>query len=206
MAIDPADYRDVVRRALDEDVRDGDITTEATVAATVQARGVFLIKAPCVLAGLDVAFETFRLLEPSVRVEARKGDGDACAAGDEIATVFGSARALLVGERTALNFLQRLSGIATRARRFVEASGGRITILDTRKTTPTLRVLEKYAVRAGGASNHRVGLFDAILIKENHIAAVGSVTAAVAAARRQSPNVMIEVEVESLDEDRKSVV
>jgi len=101
MPIDPADYRDVVRRALDEDVRDGDITTEATVAATVQARGVFLIKAPCVLAGLDVAFETFRLLEPSVRVEARKGDGDACAAGEEIATVFGSARALCVADAGA---------------------------------------------------------------------------------------------------------
>ena len=200
MPIDPADYRDVVRRALDEDVRDGDITTEATVAATVQARGVFLIKAPCVLAGLDVAFETFRLLEPSVRVEARKGDGDACAAGEEIATVFGSARALLVGERTALNFLQRLSGIATRARGFVNASGGRITILDTRKTTPTLRMLEKYAVRAGGATNHRVGLYDAILIKDNHIRLAGGVSAAVERARAHRPGLPVEIEAETLDQ------
>jgi len=200
MPIDPADYRDIVQRALEEDVRDGDITTEATVAATVQARGVFLIKAPCVLAGLDVAFETFRLLESSVRVETRKGDGDACAAGDEIATVFGSARALLVGERTALNFLQRLSGIATRARGFVDASGGRITILDTRKTTPTLRLLEKYAVRAGGATNHRVGLYDAILIKDNHIRLAGGVSAAVERARTHRPGLPVEIEAETLDQ------
>jgi nicotinate-nucleotide pyrophosphorylase (carboxylating) len=200
MRLDPADYRDIVRRALDEDVRDGDVTTDATVAAAVQARGVFLVKGDCVLAGLDVAFETFRLLEPSVRVESRTRDGDRCAAGDEIATVFGSARALLVGERTALNFLQRLSGIATRARRFVEAAGGRITILDTRKTTPTLRVLEKYAVRAGGATNHRVGLYDAILIKDNHIRLAGGVSAAVERARAHRPGMAVEIEAETLEQ------
>ena len=200
MRLDPAEYREIVQRALDEDVRDGDITTDATVAKTVQARGVFLVKADCVLAGLDVAFETFRLLEPAVRVEARKRDGECCAAGEEIATVFGSARALLVGERTALNFLQRLSGIATRARRFVEAAGGRITILDTRKTTPTLRVLEKYAVRAGGATNHRIGLFDAILIKDNHIRLAGGVAAAVERARAHRPGLPVEIEAETLEQ------
>jgi nicotinate-nucleotide pyrophosphorylase (carboxylating) len=196
-------YRDIVRRALEEDVRDGDITTDATVLPAQQARGVFLVKADCVVAGLDVAFEAFRQLEPSVRITARTQDGEPCrAAGAEagIAEVAGSARALLIGERTALNFLQRLSGIATRARRFVEASGGRITILDTRKTTPTLRVLEKYAVRAGGASNHRVGLFDAILIKDNHIRLAGGVRAAVERVRAHRPGMRVEIEAETLDQ------
>ena len=198
LPLDPALYRDTVARALDEDVRDGDITTDATVAPALQARGVFLVKSDCVLAGLDVAFETFRQVEPGVRCEARKGDGDACRAGEVVAEITGTARALLVGERTALNFLQRLSGIATRARRFVDAAGGRITILDTRKTTPTLRVLEKYAVRAGGASNHRAGLFDAILIKDNHIRLAGGVRAAVERARAHRPGLAVEIEAETL--------
>ena len=196
-------YRDIVRRALEEDVRDGDITTDATVLPAQQARGVFIVKADCVVAGLDVAFEAFRQLEPAVRITARTHDGESCiaaGAGAEIAEVAGSARALLVGERTALNFLQRLSGIATRARRFVAASGGHITILDTRKTTPTLRVLEKYAVRAGGASNHRAGLFDAVLIKDNHIRLAGGVQAAVARVRAHRPGMRVEIEAETLDQ------
>jgi len=196
--LDPALYRDIVRRALEEDVRDGDITTDATVPTALAARGVLLVKSGCVLAGLDVAMEAFHQIEPGVRVDARKHDGDACLAGEEIAEVFGSARALLVGERTALNFLQRLSGIATRARLFVDATGGRITILDTRKTTPTLRVLEKYAVRAGGATNHRVGLFDAILIKDNHIRLAGGVKAAVERSRAHRPGLPVEIEAETL--------
>ena len=196
--LDPALYRDIVRRALEEDVRDGDITTDATVPPALQARGVFLMKADCVLAGLDVAFETFRQVEPGVHCVARRQDGDACRAGEEIAEIRGTARALLVGERTALNFLQRLSGIATRARRFVDAAGGGITILDTRKTTPTLRVLEKYAVRAGGASNHRAGLYDAILIKDNHIRLAGGVPAAIAGARAHRPGLPVEIEAETL--------
>jgi nicotinate-nucleotide pyrophosphorylase (carboxylating) len=200
LPLDPGLYREIVQRALDEDVRDGDITTEATVAAAAQARGVFLVKADCVLAGLDVACETFRLLEPTVRVEAHKQDGAACAAGQEIAAVYGSARTLLVGERTALNFLQRLSGIATCARRFVDAGGARITVLDTRKTTPTLRALEKYAVRAGGATNHRAGLFDAILIKDNHIRLAGGIAAAVRRARDYRPGLPVEIEAETLDQ------
>src|SRR5438034_4254712 len=191
-------YLDTVRRALNEDVRDGDITTDATVPSGQQARGVFVVKSDCVLAGIDVAFEAFRQLDPDVRTSAGRHDGDFCRAGDELAAVEGSARALLIGERTALNFLQRLCGIATRARRFVEAGGGRITILDTRKTTPTLRVLEKYAVRAGGASNHRAGLFDAILIKDNHINLAGGVTAAVERARAHRPGMPVEIEAGTL--------
>jgi nicotinate-nucleotide pyrophosphorylase (carboxylating) len=201
--LSPDLYRDIVARALEEDVRDGDVTTEATVAPALMARGVFLAKADCVIAGLDVAFEAFRQVAAAEKgpypfFAGSKRDGDACRAGDEIAEVRGTARALLVGERTALNFLQRLSGIATRARQYVDAAGGRITILDTRKTTPTLRVLEKYAVRAGGASNHRVGLYDAILIKDNHIRLAGGVRAAVDAVRRHRPGMAIEIEAETL--------
>jgi nicotinate-nucleotide pyrophosphorylase (carboxylating) len=196
----PELYRDIVRRALDEDVGAGDITTDATVAPTRRARGIFVIKADCVLAGFDVALEAFRLLDPGIRATVRAGDGEWCHRGDEVAEVSGTARALLIGERTALNFLQRLCGIATRTRRFVDAADGQITILDTRKTTPTLRVLEKYAVRAGGATNHRVGLFDAILIKENHIHIAGGVANAVALTRERHPGLSIEIEAENLDE------
>lgn len=203
--LDPAVYRDLVVRALAEDVGRGDVTTDATVDPTLRARGVFLVKADCVVAGLDVALEAFRQLEPDVSATRRKRDGDWCVPGDQIAEIVGSARALLVGERTALNFLQRLSGIATRARQFVDAAGGRITILDTRKTTPTLRALEKYAVRAGGAQNHRVGLFDAVFIKDNHLRLAGGVAAAVARARAHAPGLTIEVEAQSLDEVDQAV-
>jgi nicotinate-nucleotide pyrophosphorylase (carboxylating) len=196
--LDPEAYRELVRRALAEDVQDGDVTTEATVDADRRAAGVFLAKSDCVIAGLDVAFEAFRQIAPAVTATAWKRDGDRCRSGDRIARVEGPARALLVGERTALNFLQRLSGIATRARQFVDASGGAITILDTRKTTPTLRALEKYAVRAGGATNHRAGLYDAVLIKDNHVRLAGGVAPAVDRARRARPRMPIEVEAETL--------
>jgi nicotinate-nucleotide pyrophosphorylase (carboxylating) len=196
--LDPAQYQDIVRRALEEDLGGGDITTAATVPAEELARGVFLVKADCVLAGLDVAFEAFRQLDPTVRSTARRHDGDRCAPGDDVAEVIGSARALLTGERAALNFLQRMSGIATRARLFVNAAGGRITVLDTRKTTPTLRALEKYAVAAGGAANHRFGLFDAILIKDNHVRLAGGVKAAVARARASHSGISVEIEAQSL--------
>ncbi len=200
LSLDAAAYRDVVRRALAEDIGPGDVTTDAIVSPDLRARGVFLAKARCVVAGLDVAFEVFRQLEPSVRVANEKRDGDLCEAGETVAAVEGSARALLVGERTALNFLQRLSGVATEARRFVDAAAGRITVLDTRKTTPTLRVLEKYAVRAGGATNHRAGLFDAVLIKDNHIRLAGGVCPAIARVREHCPGMRIEVEAQSLEE------
>jgi len=196
----PDEYREIVRRALDEDIGSGDVTTEATIGADRRARGVFLVKADCVVAGLDVALEVFRLLDPGIDATLRRRDGDRCQAGEEIAEVSGSARALLVGERTALNFLQRLSGIATRARRFVDVAGGRIVVLDTRKTTPGLRVLEKYAVRAGGAANHRAGLFDAVLIKDNHIRLAGGVAEAVARMRESQPGLPIEIEAQSLNE------
>jgi nicotinate-nucleotide pyrophosphorylase (carboxylating) len=199
--LDPVHYRDIVRRALEEDIGGGDVTSEATVPRDQQARGVFLVKADCVLAGLDIAIETFRQLDPDFLVALRKRDGDRClrpGGGEDIGEVVGNARALLAGERTALNFLQRLSGIATRARQFVEAAGGRITILDTRKTTPTLRALEKYAVAVGGATNHRRGLFDAVLIKDNHVRLAGGVRAAVAKARERRSDLRIEVEAQSL--------
>lgn len=197
-ALDPAQYRDLVRRALEEDLGSGDVTTDAIVSPQQRARGVFLVKEDCVLAGLDVALETFRQLEAGVKVTVRKQDGDRVMQGEEIAEIVGAARTLLIAERTALNFLQRLSGIATQARAFVEAAGGRITILDTRKTTPTLRALEKYAVSAGGATNHRLGLFDAILIKDNHVRLAGGVQAAVARVRRLQPQMLVEVEAQSL--------
>jgi nicotinate-nucleotide pyrophosphorylase (carboxylating) len=198
--LDPRLYRDLVRRALDEDVRDGDVTTEAIVPADVQARGTFLVKSEGVLAGLDVAFEVFRQLDkgPVGSFAVRVRDGEWCRPGTEVADVVAPARTLLVGERTALNFLQRMSGIATLARRFTEAANGRIAILDTRKTTPTLRALEKYAVLAGGGANHRIGLFDAILIKDNHIALAGGVKAAIDRARAHRPGMPIEIEAATL--------
>ena len=198
--LDPRLYRELVHRALDEDVRDGDVTTEAIVPADVQARGTFLIKSEGVLAGLDVAFEVFRQLDrgPVGSFAVRVRDGEWCQPGTEVADVVAPARTLLVGERTALNFLQRMSGIATLARRFAEAANGRIAILDTRKTTPTLRALEKYAVRVGGGANHRIGLFDAILIKDNHIALSGGVKAAIDRARAHRPGMPIEIEAATL--------
>jgi nicotinate-nucleotide pyrophosphorylase (carboxylating) len=195
-----ADYRELVRQALVEDIGRGDVTTMATVAADQQARGVMLVKSRCVIAGLDVAAEAFRQLDPRMSVVARRNDGDWCEPGEEVAEIRGAARALLTGERTALNLLQRLSGIATLARRFVEASGGRITVLDTRKTTPLLRALEKYAVRAGGATNHRMRLDDGVLIKDNHVRLAGGVREAVARVRRAGTTLPIEVEAQSLAE------
>jgi len=198
--LDATLYRDIVRRALHEDVGQGDITTAVTVALGQRARGVFVARSPCVIAGMDVVAEVFRQLQPDVEVSFRLREGDRCSPGEGIGDVAGLARTLLAGERTALNFLQRLSGIATLTRQFVDAAGGRITVLDTRKTTPTLRALEKYAVAVGGAANHRFGLFDAILIKDNHVRLAGGVRAAVAAARARRPELPIEVEAQTLSE------
>lgn len=204
-SLDPALFHDIVRRALAEDIGAGDVTSEATVPAGQKARGVLLIKQECVLAGIGVAFETFRQLDSTVTVSATRHDGDRCLVGDEVATIVGPARVLLAGERTALNFLQRMSGIATRTRQFVDAAGGTLTILDTRKTTPTLRVLEKYAVLAGGGTNHRVGLYDAILIKDNHVRLAGGVKAAVTLARQRRPDLTVEVEAQTLAEVDEAV-
>ena len=198
--LEPGEYQDIVRRALEEDIGTGDVTTEAIVAPSQQARGTFLVKADCVLAGVEVAADAFRQLDARVQMHFFRRDGARCRSGDTVGEVTGLARTLLTAERTALNFLQRLSGIATRAREFVDAADGRITVLDTRKTTPTLRALEKYAVTAGGARNHRIGLFDAILIKDNHIALAGGVAAAIERARQYRPDMPIEVEATRLEE------
>ncbi|HET9468117.1 MAG TPA: carboxylating nicotinate-nucleotide diphosphorylase [Vicinamibacterales bacterium] len=196
--LDPNLYRDLVRRALAEDLAGGDITTDAIIAQADRARGTFLAKSPCTLAGLDVALEAFSQLDSGVDVTWKVHDGDECAAGMTIGHLTGRARALLSGERTALNFLQHLSGIATLARQFVQASGGAITILDTRKTTPTLRALEKYAVRTGGATNHRMSLNDGVMIKDNHIRLGGGIARGVAQVRACGAKPIIEVEVETL--------
>jgi nicotinate-nucleotide pyrophosphorylase (carboxylating) len=189
-----------VRRALAEDLGWGDVTTEATVPTNLHARGVLVARCACVLAGLDVAAEAFRQLDPRMEFARKRSDGDACQPGETIADVVGFAAALLTAERTALNFLQRLSGIATLTRRFVDAAGGRLIVLDTRKTTPTLRVLEKYAVRAGGGVNHRGGLDDGILIKENHIRLGGGVAEVVKKMRGAGHEMPVEIEAQSLRE------
>ena len=196
----PADYRDVVRRALEEDLDGGDVTSDATVTPGQRGRGELRARQACVLAGIDVAAEVFRQRDAEAVMSRRLRDGEPCAAGEVIAIVEGLAAALLSAERTALNFLQRLSGIATVARRYVAAADGRTTILDTRKTTPTLRALEKYAVRAGGVTNHRYGLGDGLLIKDNHVRLAGSITAAVSRARAVGCGTPVEVEAQSLME------
>ncbi|HXH23929.1 MAG TPA: carboxylating nicotinate-nucleotide diphosphorylase, partial [Vicinamibacterales bacterium] len=203
--LDPGLYREIVRRALAEDFGWGDVTTEAVIDRDQQARGVIVAKSRCVIAGLDIACEAFRQLDPVVRITVLCHDSAWCEPGTVIAELCGHAAALLTAERTALNFLQRLSGIATLTRRFVEAAGGRITILDTRKTTPTLRALEKYAVRAGGGVNHRSGLDDGILIKDNHVRLAGGVGAAVRRMRKANREMPTEVEAQSLDQVREAL-
>ncbi len=196
-----AEVRAIVRLALAEDVGRGDLTTESTVPPDAVAGAEILQKAPGVLCGLPVVETVFAELDPRVRVQRLVEEGTA---GDQrtVARIEGPAAAILTGERTALNFLQRLSGVATAARRAVElVAGTRAEIIDTRKTTPGMRVLEKYAVRVGGARNHRAGLDDGFLIKENHIRAAGGIAAAVRAATgRAAPGQVVEVEVTTLDE------
>jgi nicotinate-nucleotide pyrophosphorylase (carboxylating) len=198
--LEPSAYSELVRRALAEDLGKGDITTNALVGQNDRARGRFVAKSPCTIAGIDVAVETFVQLDPDVKAARHVNDGDECSEGTVIAEITGGARALLSGERTALNFLQHLSGIATLARRFVRAAGGTITVLDTRKTLPTFRALEKYAVRVGGATNHRMSLDAGVLIKDNHIRLMTSVAGAVAQVRAFGSKLPVEVEVETLDE------
>lgn len=191
-----ADIAAIIRLALAEDIGRGDLTTDAIVPAAALARTVIEQKAPGVLCGLPVVERVFALLDPRVRVIPAADEGSW---GDRrvVAQIDGPARAILTGERTALNFLQRLSGVATMSRRAAEAVAGSGAIaLDTRKTTPGHRVLEKYAVRVGGCHNHRAGLDDAVLIKENHIRAAGGLRPAIAAARqRLAPAQVVEVEV-----------
>jgi nicotinate-nucleotide pyrophosphorylase (carboxylating) len=194
---------DLILQALGEDVGSGDVTTGATVPVQARARARIVQKAPGTIYGLDAAEAVFTQLDPDARCERLVGEGVWREDGGPVLTVEGSARALLTGERTALNFLAHLSGVATiaaRAARAVQGTGARV--LDTRKTTPGMRALEKAAVAAGGASNHRAGLYDAILIKENHIAAAGGIAQAVARARAAAPELAgtLEVEVRNAQE------
>ncbi len=192
----------IVQRALAEDIGSGDVTSQWILPPEMRVRGCFLAKAQGVLAGLDVACQVFRQVDERIIFQARLKDGDLISKGDIVATVEGSAVGILTAERTALNFLQRMSGIATLTRRYVEAvAGTRAVILDTRKTAPGLRLLDKWAVRLGGGQNHRLGLYDMVLIKDNHIAAAGSITRAVERVRRRNRlGLAVEVEVKSLAE------
>jgi nicotinate-nucleotide pyrophosphorylase (carboxylating) len=200
MANLPSDLVQQVQTAIREDVGSGDVTAQL-ISKEQRARGRVVTRENAVLCGTAWVDETFRQLDPSVRVNWLTHDGDAITPGQTLFEIEGPARPILTGERTALNFLQLLSGTATEARRFADAVAGTgAAILDTRKTLPGLRTAQKYAVHCGGAENHRIGLFDMVLIKENHIATAGSIGAAIATARRTAPGVRVEVEVESMDE------
>ena len=189
-----------VAAALAEDLGAGDVTA-ALVPASQQVRAQIIAREPAVLCGTDWADATFKQLDPSIRLDWQAHDGDALVADRAVVKLSGLARPILTGERTALNFLQTLSATATAARRYVDAVAGTgCRILDTRKTLPGMRLAQKYAARCGGAQNHRLGLYDMVLLKENHIIAAGSIGGAIAMARRTSPGVPVEVEVESLGE------
>jgi nicotinate-nucleotide pyrophosphorylase (carboxylating) len=192
----------IVQRALAEDVGSGDVTSQWILPPEMRVRGRFLAKAQGVLAGLEVVRQVFRQIDERIAFQARMKDGDVISQGDIVATVEGPAASILTAERTALNFLQRMSGIATLTHRYVEAvAGTRAVILDTRKTAPGLRLLDKWAVRLGGGQNHRLGLYDMVLIKDNHIAAAGGLTQAVERVRRRNQQgLAVEVEVKSLAE------
>ena len=186
--------------ALREDVGTGDITTMSCIPAENCAEGYYLVKEDGVLCGLSVAERVFALIDPAITLTPKAQDGDHVKKGDVIATVSGPARGILTGERVGLNLMQRMSGVATMTAKAVsEVAGTKAAIVDTRKSTPGLRVLEKYAVRVGGGKNHRFNLADGVLIKDNHIAAAGGIQQALEAARRTAPHVMkLEVEVEDL--------
>jgi nicotinate-nucleotide pyrophosphorylase (carboxylating) len=199
--------RDIVAAALAEDIGPGDVTSELVIPPDAMACGRFLAKQPGILCGLDVAVECFRQVDPCVQFERLLGEGAPFEAGVDLATVTGPARSLLAAERVSLNFLQHLCGVATLTREFVaRAAGTRARIVDTRKTTPGLRQLEKRAVRAGGGYNHRFALYDGILLKDNHIAIAGGITEAVSAARGRAPHTLkIEVEVTSVAQLREAL-
>ena len=194
--------KEIIKRALEEDLGNGDITTRNLIAETQEGQGLFLAKASGIVAGLEVSATVFSCLEPAVQFTAFIHDGDEIKPGDRIARVEGKMSTLLSGERVALNFLQRLSGIASKTRNMAESIKYQHAVLvDTRKTTPGLRVLEKYAVRVGGAKNHRFGLYDGVMIKDNHIQAVGGIQKAVSTLRQKVPHTLkIEVEVENLQQ------
>jgi len=196
----------LIRNALAEDLGTGDATTDSTVPAEQVTKGRIIAKEDGVLAGIPVVEAVFRELDPDVEVEAHVAEGARVTPRTLVATVRGRTRAILTGERTALNFLQRLSGVATLASRYAAAvEGTGVTILDTRKTTPGLRILEKYAVSLGGGGNHRMGLWDMALIKDNHIVAAGGIRPAVERVRERHPGLAIEVEVTGPSELREAL-
>ena len=201
LKLPPADViRAGVRQALEEDLGHGDCTAHL-VPENRELHTRVICREVAVLAGTAWFDETFAQLDDSITVEWTLRDGGRMAPGQEVCRLHGPARAILSGERTALNFLQSLSGTATRTRQYVDAIAGTgAVILDTRKTIPGLRLAQKYAVLCGGGSNHRIGLYDAILVKENHISAAGSISAAVGEAKRRYPDLLLEVEVETLDQ------
>jgi nicotinate-nucleotide pyrophosphorylase (carboxylating) len=206
MLLNPDIIHNLVRASLTEDIGAGDITTESVIPADQQAEAVIVAKEPCIVAGLPLVEEVFRQLDQSISTKLLVDEGEAVKTGARICVLNGPARAILTGERTALNFLQRLSGIATLTRQFVdEIRGTKAKILDTRKTTPTLRALEKYAVAIGGGENHRMGLFDAVMIKDNHRAILGrlgpnALGNAVRAARKNHPHAPVIVEADTLEQ------
>tara|TARA_B100001123_G_C15293906_1_gene1018430 strand:+ start:1402 stop:2256 length:855 start_codon:yes stop_codon:yes gene_type:complete len=201
----PEEYRCLVKQALEEDLGLADITSEVLIDKKLSGKGVIIAMESCVVAGLDIACEVFRQMDPQIATTVFHSDGQYCEKDDVIAEFVGSARAILVAERTALNFMQRLSGIATLTRRFVRAASDKIIVRDTRKTTPLFRVLEKYAVRAGGGANHRVGLSDGILIKDNHLVFLGSVGNAVNKMKKAGQGLSIEIEVQDVGDVEKAI-
>lgn len=205
--LDPEHYREFLQRSLAEDLGNGDITTQLVVSPGCRASGVLVAKASLVLAGMELFSGVFRLLDPSIEVQAGRVDGDELAAGETVARITGQARALLTGERVALNLIQRLSGIATVTRRYVSAvAGTQALIVDTRKTVPGLRDLEKYAVRVGGGQNHRRDLGEAVLIKDNHIRLAGGIRQALEAVKPAAGKVVwIEIEVTDLQQLQEAV-
>lgn len=198
----PREALALIDAALAEDVGAGDFTTRWTVPGERQGEAEIVAKQPGMIAGSEVAVEVFRRVDPALRVEVSMGDGSAVGPGDRVMRISGSAASILTAERTALNFLQQLSGVATLTHRYVDAVAGTgARVIDTRKTTPGMRLLEKAAVVAGGGSNHRVGLYDMVMIKDNHIAAAGGIRAAVEAVRlRNDRGLRVEIETSTLAE------
>jgi len=198
--------RHLIDLALSEDIGKGDLTTEATIDKGLLAKGVIVAKEEGVIAGLEIVKRVFEKLDPNLILESAFRDGNKVMRKDEVATLKGRVKSILSGERTALNFLQKLSGIATLTSKYLEKTKDTgVKILDTRKTTPGLRVLEKYAVKMGGGENHRMGLFDMILIKGNHIKAVGSIAKAIQKVKAKYPQEKIEVETKNIKEVEEAI-
>ncbi|MBU1598937.1 carboxylating nicotinate-nucleotide diphosphorylase [bacterium] len=195
----------IIRMALTEDIGEGDITSASIIPKGFSVSCEIIAKEEGVLAGIDIAEAVFSEQDPKLKIDKEKRNGEILTSGDRVLQVSGEAREILCTERTALNFLQRLSGIATLTKKFVEAVSGRCKIYDTRKTTPALRRMEKYAIMAGGGGNHRFGLFDEILIKENHIAIACGIEEAIRRVREKHPKRFIEIETENLEEVKTAI-